>query len=111
MPSLLLTVVVHPNLMRKLYHSGVTGQEWLIINSLQHDSLTSIKWLGELSPNFVNQQGVRQGGVLSADMYKVYNNDMLDRIVDSGKGANIGSIRIPAPTCADDVTVMNDGPC
>ena len=104
-------VVVHPNLMRKLYNSGVTGREWLLINSLHQDSLTSIKWLGELSPTYVNQQGVRQGGVLSADMYKVYNNDSLDRIVESGKGASIGSIRIPAPTCADDVTVMSEEPC
>ena len=103
-------VLVHPNLMRKLYNSGVTGREWLLINSLHQDSLTSIKWLGELSPTYVNQQVVRLGGVLSADMYKVYNNDSLDRIFESGKGASIGSIRIPAPTCADDVTVMSEEP-
>ena len=35
--------------------------------------------------------------MLSADMYKGNNNDSLDRIVESGKGASIGSIRIPAP--------------
>ena len=90
-------VVVHPNLMRKLYSSGVTGRERLLINSLHQDSLTSIKWLRELLPTYVNQQGLRLGGVLSADMYKVYNNDSLDRIVESGKGASIGSIWIPAP--------------
>ena len=104
-------VVVHPNLMRKLYNSGVTGRERLLIDSLHQDSLTSIKWLGELLPTYVNQQGVRQGGVLSADMYKVYNNDSLDRIVESGKGASISSIRVPAPTCAGDVTVMSEGLC
>ena len=54
---------------------------------------------------------MRQGGVLSADMYKVYNNDSLDRIVESGKGASIGTIRISAPTCADDVTVLSEEPC
>ena len=56
--------VVHPNLMWKLYYSDVTGREWVLINSLHQDSLTSIKWLGELSPTYVNEQGVRQGGVL-----------------------------------------------
>ena len=52
-------VVVHPNSMRKLYNSGVTGREWLLTNSLHQDSLTPIKWLGKLSPT-VNQQGVRK---------------------------------------------------
>ena len=97
--------------MRKLYHSGVTGQDRLLINSLHHNSLTSVKWQGELSPTYVNQQGVRQGGVLSADLYKVYNNGTLDRIVDSGKGATITSIGIPAPTCAGDMTLMSDDSC
>lgn len=104
-------VVVHPNLMRKLYNSGVTGQDWLLINSLHQNSMTSVKWQGELSPAYVNQQGVRQGGVLSADLYKMYNNGAIDRIVDSGKGAFIGDIRIPAPTCADDMTLMSNDSC
>ena len=43
-----------------------------------------------------------------AGCYKVCNNDSLDRIVVSGKEASIGSIRISAPTCADDVTVMSE---
>ena len=55
-------VVVHPNLMRKLYNSGVNGHEWLVIDSLHRDSLTAVKWQGQISPTYVNQQGVRQGG-------------------------------------------------
>ena len=101
-------VVVHPNLMRKLYNSGVTGHEWLVIDSLHRDSLTSVKWQGQISPTYVNQQGVRQGSVLSADLYKVYNNGTLERIEDSGKGATIGEIGIQAPTCADDLTVLSN---
>ena len=31
-------VVVHPNLMRKLYNSGIDGLNWLMINSLHHNS-------------------------------------------------------------------------
>ena len=89
----------------------MTGQDWLLINSLHHNSLTSEKWQGELSPTYVKQQGVRQGGVISADLYKVYNNGALDRIVASGKGATIGSIGIPALTCADDMTLMSDDSC
>ena len=99
-------VVVHPNLMRKLYNSGIDGLNWLMINSLHHNSQTAVKWQGQLSSTYTNQQGVRQGGVLSADLFKVYDNGLLDRIQISGKGAKIGDIGIQAPACADDVTVQ-----
>ena len=103
-------VVVHPNLMRKLYKAGVEPTEWLVINSLHEESVTSMKWRGETSESFVNEQGVRQGGVLSADLYKVYNNDSLDRIQLTGIGARLGDILVQAPACADDVTVLSDEP-
>ena len=101
-------VVVIPNLMRKLYNYGVTGHEWLVIDSLHKDSLTSVKWQGQISPTYVNQKGVRQGGILSADLFKVYNNGTLERIDDSGDGATIGDVGVQAPTCADDLTVMSN---
>lgn len=37
-------VVVHPNLMRKLYNQGVDGINWLVINSLHQESVTAVKW-------------------------------------------------------------------
>ena len=104
-------IVVHPNLMRKLYNSGVTGHEWLVIDSLYRDSLTSVRWQGQISPTFVNQQGVRQGGVLGADLFKIYNNGTLCRIDDSGKGATIVQIGLPAPMCADDMAMLSNTSC
>ena len=103
-------VVVHPNLMRKLYKAGIGPTEWLVINSLHDNSVTSVKWKDEMSETYINEQGVRQGSVLSADLYKVYNNDSLDRIQHTGIGARIGDILIQAPACADDVTVLSDEP-
>ena len=70
--------------------------------------MTSVKWQGEMSPVFINQQRVRQGGVLSADLYKLFIYDLLDRLEATGKGAKIGNIDISAPTCADDVTVLSN---
>lgn len=105
-----LDVVVHQNLMRKLYNSGIKDHERLLIKSLHENSKTSVKWQGHFSPTFINQQGVRQGGVLSAVLYKLYNNDLLDRIQRSQKGATIGDIPIQAPTCAHDVTFLSNDP-
>ncbi|MES9904479.1 MAG: reverse transcriptase domain-containing protein [Sedimenticola sp.] len=103
-------VVVHSSLMRKLYHMGVNGNNWTIINSLHQGARTAVKWRNKLSDPYINQQGVRQGGVLSADLYKVYINELLDRLSNTGIGATIGNITVPAPTCADDVTLISSDP-
>ena len=72
-------VVVYQNLIRKMYNSGIDGRNWLMINSLHHESQTAFKLQGHLSSIYINQLGVRQGGALSADLFKVYNGP-LDRI-------------------------------
>jgi hypothetical protein len=51
---------------------------------------------------------VRQGDVLSTDLYKLYINPLLDQIEDSGIGMQIGTIPCSALTCADDVLLIAD---
>jgi hypothetical protein len=41
--------------------------------------------------NFKIEQGVRQGGVLSADLYKLYINPLLNFLDDSELGGKIGN--------------------
>jgi hypothetical protein len=53
---------------------------------------TSVKWKGTAMDPFAVSQGVRQGGVLSTDLYKLYINPLLDQIEDSGIGMQIGTI-------------------
>ena len=49
-------------------------------------------------------------GFLSADLYKLYVNPLLNFIGDSGLGGNIGNINVCAPTCADDVVLIACNP-
>ena len=46
--------------------------------------------------------------MLTTDLFKVYNNGLLDRVQQSGRGANIGKIGIEAPVCADDKTYLTN---
>ncbi|CAG2187006.1 unnamed protein product [Mytilus edulis] len=69
-----------------------------------------VKFNGLISEPFSICQGVKQGGILSADLYKLYINNLLTDIEHSGLGAKIGSICCAAPTCADDVALMSDNP-
>ena len=44
-----------------------------------------VKWAGGRSDPFTIEQGVRQGGILSADLYKLYGNPLLNRLTNSDK--------------------------
>ena len=103
-------VVRHSNMIRKLYHLGLSEQSMLLIDSLYTNATTKIKWNGQLSESFNIEQGVRQGGTLSADLYKIYINQLLNLLEDSNLGGKIGSISCCAPTCADDIALVSDNP-
>ena len=49
---------------------------------------------------------MRQGGILSTDLYKLYGNGLLDRLQISGMECHIGEISCVAPGCADDVAIL-----
>lgn len=98
--------------MRRLYHIGINDKTWSLIHSLHENASSAIKWQGNISDLFHINQGVRQGGILSADLYKVYVNPLLERLNNAGIGSKIGDIICNTSACADDVTInasnMND---
>ena len=52
-----------------------------------------------LVANTLPLQGVKQGGLLSADLYKLYVNDLLIMLKDSDLGIKIGSLTLNAVAC------------
>ena len=95
----------HESLRRKLFHAGIEGVTWSLIYSLHQEAKSVIKWGGTCSEAFRISQGVRQGGILSTDLYTLYENDELDRLDKPGLGCHVGEISCVAPACADDITV------
>lgn len=103
-------VVIHANLIRRLFQTGFTYQSILMIESLYDNATSCVKWKGQFSEKFKIEQGVRQGGAMSADLYKVYVNPLLDSLANIGLGGHIGNIYCCAPTCADDVALISNNP-
>ena len=99
-------VVSHDSLLRKLFHAGVEGVSWSLIHSLHAEAESVVKWNGAYSEVFKVEQGVRQGGILSTDLYKLYGNGLFDRLQLPGIGCHIGEISCVAPGCADDVALL-----
>ena len=71
-------VVNHNHMMRRLYHMGVQDRHWILINGMHQNVTSIVKWIGERSEPFEIHQGVRQGGNLSSDLYKVHINPLLE---------------------------------
>ena len=84
-------VVWHESLLCKIYLDGIEGGLWLGIRSLYTGAHTAVSWAGKLTDTFSVLQGVRQGAVLSSDLYKRYNNPLLNMLTSSGLGGHIGT--------------------
>ena len=67
---------------------------------------TKVKWMGGLSDSFQVKQGVRQGGVLSTHLYKLFVQDLLLELEHNAIGLHLGNIYVGTPTCADDVAFL-----
>ena len=92
-------VVSHASLLRKLFHVGIDGTEWSLINSLHTGAQSVVKWAGSTSDS------VRQGGILSTDLYELYGNRQLDRLTELRIGFHLVEICCVAPTAADDMAL------
>jgi hypothetical protein len=102
--------VNHAVLLRKLFAEGTDLESWGIIKSLYDGGQAKVKWKGLLSDSFSVGQGVRQGGVLSPDLYKSYINDLLSDMNCKDLGKSIGTTYVGTPTVADDVLLISDSP-
>ena len=73
----------------------------------QYQDLSSrVKRASGISNSFPINQSVRQGGILSTSLYKVYIDELLRILKVKRLGFRIGSVYIGCPTCADDVALL-----
>ena len=98
-------VVDHKHMLRRLFQAGIQDKHWTLIQSLHENATSSVKWEKNISEPFDVAQGVRQGGILSADLYKLYANPVMDRIQMSNIGGYIGKVLCNQRGCADDLTL------
>ena len=99
-------VVNRKILLDKLYNLGMELEIWNLIYKM-HDGLSAtVKWQGRKSGSFSVEQGVRQGGVLSTHLYKVYINELLLDLERHDLGISIGNAYPSCPSCADDIVLL-----
>ena len=103
-------VVWHSSMLFKLFNYGVKDTTWLLLHDWYKNLTSKVKWIGEYSNSFTETQGVRQGGIWSPMMYKLFINPLLCDLEKSGYGLRIGNYCCGTPTCADDLLLLSDSP-
>ena len=101
-------VVSHPILLDKLFHSGANLTIWKLVKGMYEGLTSKVKWQGNYSDSFPIHQGVKQGGILSTHLYKLYINDLLLTLEEHKLGKHIGVNYSGCPTCADDLSLMSE---
>jgi hypothetical protein len=96
--------------MRKLFLLGVQPSTWKIIDELHQNTKTCVKWKQQTSETFSSHQGVKQGGLLSTELYKLYIEGLLKTYENPKLGCHIGTLTINAIACADDIALVCDNP-
>ena len=100
-------VVQHDIIMDKMWYQGIHPIYWKILTELYDGLSTKVKWLDGISSSFNIKQGVRQGGILSTHLYKIFVQDLLTELEDNSIGYHLGNIYVGAPTCADDFAFIS----
>ncbi|CAC5411757.1 unnamed protein product [Mytilus coruscus] len=70
-------VVQHIILMDKALDQNIHPTYWKILTELYDGLSSKVKWMDGLSEPFKIKQGVRQGGILSTHLYKIFVQDLL----------------------------------
>ena len=99
-------VVNHVVLADTLNHLVKDPQLAQAVNTAYSDISSYVKWEDIRGTSFPVKQGVRQGGTLSAPLYKLYIHPLLEKLEDSKLGLSLGGAHIGTPTCADDMVLM-----
>jgi hypothetical protein len=104
-------VVVLNILFRKLYMLGINPATWAIIDELHRNTRSCVKWNDCISDEINVQQGVKQSGLLSADLCKLYIEVLLHTFQKMDTGAQISDITVNVIACADDIALIADDKC
>jgi len=97
-------------LFTKLMSRNIPPKYLRLLLNMYTSSVARVSWNGIFSQSFTEENGVRQGGVVSHVLSCLYIDGMLQRLRDSGVGCFIGSVYVGALAYADDVALLAPTP-
>lgn len=99
--------VVHPGLKYKLLKLGIGGQFYNIIDSMYSNTELCVKINESLTNSFQSQTGVRQGDVLSPNLFKIFVNDIPKYLSNAVDSVDLNDKPIHCLLYADDIVMFS----
>ena len=100
--------VLHPALLLKLKQLNINGSFFSNIKELYNDINLCVKYDNKLSTNFLSQRGVRQGDVLSPNMFKIFINDLMSYFNSDCKPVLLNDMMLYCLMYADDLVLLSE---
>ncbi|CAC5416669.1 unnamed protein product [Mytilus coruscus] len=91
-------------------HLQLCEMDYNAILEMYIERKACVKWTNDTSGKFPVQQGVKQGGILTADLSKIYIEDLLHNIEHIAQVCTIGETSVNAIACVDEVALMKENP-
>ena len=88
---------------------GINDKDLQIITKLHWEQSAAVKSENGMTSEFKIKKGVRQGCVLSPNLFNLYTEKIF-REVEDMKGVNIGGVNINNLRYADDTVSLAEGP-
>ncbi|CAG2210176.1 unnamed protein product [Mytilus edulis] len=105
-PTKAFDTVPHDGLRLKLHEYGAHGKLWLLLDNMYTNLYGAVSSNGKLSKWFELKRGIRQGSSLSAKLYLIFINDLINELESSKEGAFFHDLNASSPVQADDIAII-----
>jgi len=96
--------------MSKVRDLGISGYVYRILFNAQDNTTGSVICNSVTSKPFAIDTGVRQGGIVSTFLNKLFIDGLLTRLETSSEGAKVISVYSGNSSFADDITLIATPP-
>ena len=99
--------VLHEAIYIKLLQLGIGGLFFNVIRNMYSKSKLQVKVGNILTENFTSKIGVRQGDILSPNLFKIFINDLPNYFDETPDPVLVNNRKISCLLYADDVVIMS----
>lgn len=100
--------VIHTGIMLKLLQRNVNGNFYQILKSMYKNDRLCVKIGCKMTDFFPSEVGVRQGDVLSPNLFKYFINDLPGILLKKSDTISLNDKQIPCLLYADDLVLVAD---